>query len=352
MMTKPSWFRKRRNIAKAKFQILYRASAPFIETKKKYISKICSVGVRHKWLKYPALVAALFFILFANIAFYLCLWVLTHKKGAVGLAAAIAAALVLWFMLPDRGAEGSEGRVSVVSEAESEAADGVVKDDTVDITHKLFAKGNEEDAAESDPPKPIAVAPVWYRMRAVDFTELKSINSDVIGWIFFENGDISYPILQGQTNDEYIDTSYDGKSSRAGAIYIESENKPDFSDLHTLIYGQDMRNDSMFGSLRNYSEEEDYIDDHDFFQIITPTVSYRYEIVSYKNVPKNDLIYQIFDSNTVGFSDFLDGKIMSGMYVKHNYIPDCHDHVVTLSTCPSDDGQFVVSAVRVEEHRR
>ena len=70
----------------------------------------------------------------------------------------------------------------------------------------------------------------------------------------------------------------------AGSIYIDGNNSPDLDDAHTLIYGHNMRNLSMFGKLKFYKTEEDYFENHRHFQLITETGVYRYEIFAYKDV--------------------------------------------------------------------
>ena len=76
---------------------------------------------------------------------------------------------------------------------------------------------------------------------------MKQINPDVVGWIYFENDDLSYPVLYSGDNDKYLRTTIDGSDATAGAIFIEGGNSPDFQDQNTIVYGHNMRNLSMFG---------------------------------------------------------------------------------------------------------
>lgn len=44
----------------------------------------------------------------------------------------------------------------------------------------------------------------------VDFAALKSVNEDVVGWIYIEAlNDISYPVVKGKDNEEYLHTTYE-----------------------------------------------------------------------------------------------------------------------------------------------
>lgn len=93
---------------------------------------------------------------------------------------------------------------------------------------------------------------------AVDFAALQEQNEDCIGWIYFEDPDISYPIMQGADNNEYLRTTFLREARTAGSIFIDAANSRDFSDDNTLVYGHNMKDGTMFGQLKNYEKEEFY----------------------------------------------------------------------------------------------
>lgn len=194
--------------------------------------------------------------------------------------------------------------------------------------------------------------PEWYNLVRIDLIGLKCINPDIVGWIYFENEDISYPILYGETDDEYIYTTYDGKSAKSGSIFLESLNSPDFTDNHTIIYGHNMRNLSMFGRLRNYYMDTTYYGSHKYFQILTGSKSYRYEIISCKHVAATDRIFSVYGSDAVGYADFVKESVMAGSMISTDISPAYNDRIVTLSTCSDKDNRFVVNAVMIDEHEQ
>lgn len=94
----------------------------------------------------------------------------------------------------------------------------------------------------------------WATDVKVEFDKLKAENPDVIGWIRFDNQDelgINYPILYSGDNEKYLRTDLYGNSHIAGCIFLEGLNKSDFSDYYNIIYGHNMNDGSMFGSLKN-----------------------------------------------------------------------------------------------------
>ena len=58
---------------------------------------------------------------------------------------------------------------------------------------------------------------------SVDRDELKEINKDIIGWVYFTGlPQISYPVLQADDNEYYVHRTYDLSSdtSKAGCIFM------------------------------------------------------------------------------------------------------------------------------------
>jgi len=194
---------------------------------------------------------------------------------------------------------------------------------------------------------------LWYGAINVDLEGLKAVNSDIIGWIYFESAEISYPVLNSGNNDTYLRTTYEGKYATAGSIFMEEQNKKDFSDKHTLIYGHNMRNNTMFGQLKLYKTDEDYYTNHQYFQLIHQDpgtgdiVKERYHIFSCKDVAETDNVYQVFSSGYAGLADFAK-NIKAGNYLKGagDIEVKNEDKIITLSTCSSGDNRFIVSAVK------
>jgi len=198
---------------------------------------------------------------------------------------------------------------------------------------------------------------LWYGIIDVDLNGLKSVNPDIIGWIYFEAADISYPILYSGDNSTYLRTSFDKKNRVAGSIFLEGENSSDFSDKHSLIYGHNMSNKTMFGQLILYKKDASYYSNHQYFQLIYldsatgQTVKERYRIFACKDVAVDDSIYYIYDENFKNLSDFAGNVIRQGNLLTgtEGIKVNNEDKVITLSTCSDKADRFVVSAVKVAE---
>ncbi len=95
----------------------------------------------------------------------------------------------------------------------------------------------------------------------VDFEALRKENGDVVGWLYCEDTPINYPIVQSEDNDYYLRRLLDSTWNIAGTIFMDYRNAPDFSDWNTIIYGHNMNNDSMFGTLQDYKKQA-YYEEH------------------------------------------------------------------------------------------
>lgn len=185
---------------------------------------------------------------------------------------------------------------------------------------------------------------------SVDFVSLQKENPDCIGWIYFPNLDISYPIMQGRDNDEYLRHTFQGEYATAGSIFIDSANALDFSDENTLVYGHNMKNGSMFGQLKYYQEEEFYKKNPGFY-IETPEGSSYYSIFScyLASVEGQEEAFATSFSTEEEYGHFLD-TVKGYSFYDTGIKPGVGQNTVTLLTCnqAGDDYRFLIHAVRTE----
>ena len=90
-----------------------------------------------------------------------------------------------------------------------------------------------------------------------NFAKLQKQNPDIHAWISIPGTNIDYPILQSGDDtpeDFYLNHGTNKKYLYAGSIYTQRRNSTDFSDPNTVIYGHNMKNGSMFGTLKKYRD--------------------------------------------------------------------------------------------------
>lgn len=179
----------------------------------------------------------------------------------------------------------------------------------------------------------------------IDFVALQERYPDVVAWLKMDDVDVSYPIVQGDDNDHYLDYDATGQPSVSGSVFLDWRNKSLDTDLYALVYGHNMRDESMFGQLDEYLSEEFYAKGSGTFRIYTPHGTYRYKIFAVDVVDPSDDVYTMGFSNTQAFGAFVKQLKESSIYETGMDVAG-FDHVVTLSTC-SNTNRLVLSARRL-----
>ncbi len=187
----------------------------------------------------------------------------------------------------------------------------------------------------------------------VDFAPLQGLNSDVTGWIYMEAiPDINYPIVHGEDNDYYLHTTYQGNYNIAGSIFVDALNSRYFDDPHTIIYGHNMKNGSMFGQLKNMVEDPSIYGKSPYFWIFTPLAAYRYEIIAAYVADVYSETYRLFETGEEGFTDWIARqKASSAISIPSSALDNLtpYDKIITLSTCTGNEAtRCVIQGRRVD----
>lgn len=166
----------------------------------------------------------------------------------------------------------------------------------------------------------------------VDFDALKAVNGDIIAWLYIPGTEISYPVLRGASNDSYIHTAYDGSYAAAGSIFMDYRNAPDLSDANTVVYGHNMKNDTMFGSLSDY-RSSDFYPEHSVFEYITPEGRYIYTVFAALVTDALSSVYQFNFASPEAFSDHI--AMLRRYSIYSTGVEPNGEKIMTLSTCTS-----------------
>ncbi|SDE60787.1 sortase B [Paenibacillus sp. UNCCL117] len=251
----------------------------------------------------------------------------TMTAIAVFLYAAIRLAAIGWGYYENREALG-EAR-DLWMEARPDAAWG----GEFPVTVGVYAYG--EDGHPERLPQPRSI-----------FQPLLKLNPDIAGWIKLNGSRIDYPVVQGPDNEWYLHRNYKGEESRAGSIFMDFRNRPGAEERHTILYGHRMKDGTMFGDLKYYTERE-YYDAHREFRLDTLYESYIAEVFSaYYTTTEFNYIETEF-ADDAAFGAFLEQIKRRSLYNGDMGI-SVQDRIVTLSTCDylldPVNGRFVVHA--------
>ena len=181
----------------------------------------------------------------------------------------------------------------------------------------------------------------------VDFASLQTACPDAVGWIQVSGIDaINYPVVHYTDDSYYLNHSWDGQSSRYGAIFVETANSGDFNDCHTLIYGHNMKDGSMFGGLKKYRDPSFYEEHGGMITLCLPGETRMYQIFSVHIAEADDEgVYTIGFAHDEGFGSFLEALKQRSIYDTGVSV-SAQDNVITLSTCSGEE-RLVIHAKQI-----
>lgn len=188
----------------------------------------------------------------------------------------------------------------------------------------------------------------------IDYDGLLAKNADFTGVLYIPTLGLTYPVAHSRDNEEYLARTFEGTYNPSGCIFLDANASGDLTDLNSIIYGHNMKNGTMFGSLKKFQKDEELCADHPYFYICTKDRILRYEIFSYHTIPADDPIYttvisaQNYDAlvkKAISLSEFK-GR-------REDIDFSAQAPIVTLSTCwgSGHTHNFVVYGVLDGEYR-
>lgn len=195
------------------------------------------------------------------------------------------------------------------------------------------------------------------------YEKLYQENSDLIGWIRIDDTPIDNPVMQtkiGENNDNpnfYIHRDWEKNESKHGLIYIDASCELDGKNI--IMYGHRMKDNTMFGSLKFYKDEE-YYENHSIIHFDTLYEEREYEIIGvclakvfYSGNGEEAMIkngeftfYKYTQiSNEDEFKEYINYVKEKSLYKIESDV-SYKDELITLCTCDyyTEDGRLLVIA--------
>ena len=176
----------------------------------------------------------------------------------------------------------------------------------------------------------------------IDFDKLKDQNNEAIAWIKVNNTNIEYPVVKTKNNEFYLNHSFDKSENLGGWIFADCKNKFNGTDKNIVIYGHNMKDNSMFGTMQNILNPEWYNNEENTNIILkTEGKNYIYKVFSIYRIENEDYYIKTEFNNDSEFEQFLNT-------LKARSIRDFNmdmlesDSILTLSTCDNNNKYRVV----------
>lgn len=182
-----------------------------------------------------------------------------------------------------------------------------------------------------------------------DFAALQNMNTDAVGWIKQDNI-ISYPIVKGTDNTYYLTHNAAHKENKAGAIFVDYRVDGGMEAQNCIIYGHDMLNNSMFGTLIKYGQKS-YFNEHPTFDIYIGEKGYKYYVFAAYETDEIGDTYTYNFPDEESYQNYINLCMSKRAYDTGVNDVTTADKIITLSTCTRHDSskRFIVQLVRREE---
>lgn len=173
------------------------------------------------------------------------------------------------------------------------------------------------------------------------FKGLLGTNSDTIAYVYAPGTELDEPVVQTTDNSTYLDKRFDGgHEPYMGTVFMDTDNKNDFSDRLTWLFGHargsKVGDHRMFNDV-NYYSRQDYFDEHPYVVIETPERKYYYEAVAMIIVPEETAFYRTSFDDDKDFQTQLTTIYETAEVKKPNVKVSAKNKYLVLSTCREED---------------
>lgn len=120
----------------------------------------------------------------------------------------------------------------------------------------------------------------------VDWDALAQQSEDIVAWIYIPNTDINFPVVQGETNEQYLRALPDGTWNQSGSIMLDCDQAaPGMVGQQTTVYGHHMSDGSMFDPIENTLDQANF-DAMPTVYYLTPETTYKLTPLYTARVPE------------------------------------------------------------------
>ena len=186
-----------------------------------------------------------------------------------------------------------------------------------------------------------------------NYSALLELCEDAVGYIYQKDTAISYPIMQAEDNDKYLRALMNGEYSIGGTLFVDYRCEGALDARYSIVYGHNMDDGSMFGSITSYKDES-YYQEHKTFEIYSGEKMYTYYVYAAMQVPvDNEMGIFTIPSTDEEFMNSMQMLREQNSYDMDDIEISTDSKIVVLATCidyPRDyNYRYIVVLVRGEE---
>ncbi|MCI8418349.1 MAG: class B sortase [Lachnospiraceae bacterium] len=211
-----------------------------------------------------------------------------------------------------------------------------------------------EEESQEEAPEAEDVDLSLRRENTVDFGSLQEKNEDIYAWITVPGTQVDYPVLQHPTQDSYyLDHTVERAEGLPGSIYSEAVHPKDFSAVHTVLYGHNMKNGTMFGSLHSY-EDETFFQENPYIYVFLPDKTLLYQIYGAVRFSDAYLPEYCNYEDEAAFTAYVEEMRNASGWTDPEVEVPFGSRILTLSTCIANDSahRYLVTGVLIDTYEK
>ena len=231
---------------------------------------------------------------------------------------------------------------------------------------EIFNETSEDEVAVTDAEGNYVATPDEVPQK--NWTGLKKINKEIVGWIKLDKTKINYPVLfhkeDSPESQFYIYKNYKKKYSDFGSIFMDYRCTEGGNSKNVILHGHNMgSDDSMFGSLIQYARAGGWVQGNTKFYKSTPVVEFDtpeldadwivFAVMKIDVSNENKAIFNYLLGDFASDAQFMNFvyNIKERSYLDVNVPVNADDRLLTLSTCSyeTDNMRTVVVARMVRQ---
>lgn len=180
------------------------------------------------------------------------------------------------------------------------------------------------------------------------YLTLKEKNSDFVGWLTVDGTNIDYPVMQNANEPEfYLKHNFSKEDDRHGIPFASPSSEIPNGD-NIIIFGHNMKDDTMFSELQKFISPE-FCEENHSITFSTCTTSDIYDIIMVFKISESDAekfpyyTYTSFDNTTA--NKYLSAAAQYLIWSDNKKLGD-DAKLLTLSTCEYtlNNGRLVIIA--------
>lgn len=166
----------------------------------------------------------------------------------------------------------------------------------------------------------------------VDFTFLRQVNPDIVGWLRTPDGEMNHPVFQAEDNKYYMKRNVTGRASSDGEIFLDCASDKKFTEDVIYLYGS-TSDEGPLSNLQNMLGEG-VLENHQGLILMTPEGNYTAEFfAAYATNTSDETSWRIMTDSAQNFDGSMEGiRSFEGAVALEERFPAHGDKLLVLYT--------------------